>query len=81
MKVNPYRYYKECYKDHVVEYSIVYVDEKYVYLIACKYFDKPLYKYKDRNKWGTIEDWKKYTNRWVYSIEDITIGDVFLELL
>jgi len=78
MKVNPYRYYKECYKDNVVEYSIVYVDEKYVYLIACKYFDKPLIKYKENDKWwGTIKTLQLYSK----DIIELTKEDLFLELL
>jgi len=81
MKIKPNRYYKECYKDNVVEYFIIYVDEKYVYLIACKYKDDPLYKYNTKHKWGTIEAWLNRSNKYRYSIENITKEDIFLELL
>jgi len=85
MKIKPYitleakRYYKLYYNKN--DYDIVYATEnKWVCLIACKLYNESIIKCKIE-KWETIEAWLNRSNKYRYSIENITKEDVFLELL
>jgi len=78
MKINPNTYYKISYNDN---YNILYTNNEWIYKIAYKYKDKPLLKYDEKFKWGTINEWQEMIDKHSYNIEEISKEEVFLELL
>ena len=83
MKIKPNSYYKRYYNNYYSDhYSIWYTGNKYAYIIARKYTNDPLVKLAKKEVWWTIEEWNKFINRSNYNkMEEISKGDVFLELL
>ena len=79
MKLKPNKYYKIYYSKYEEIYSILYTDDTYIYNTAIKYSTGELHKFKKAKNWGTINDHNKLINK--FEIEEITKGDVFLELL
>jgi len=80
MKIKPNSYYKRYY-NNINSYDIFYTDTKHVYEIARKYTNDPLVKLAKKEVWWTIEEWNKFINIYNYKMEEISKGDVFLELL
>ena len=81
MKIEPNKYYKNYYSKYEDIYSILYTDDTYIYNTAIKYSTGVLHKFKKAKNWGTIKDHNKRINKFEIGIEEITKGDVFLELL
>ena len=85
-KIKARTYYKIYYTetesiigdDH---YIILYTGTKWVYIIAKKYYNKPLFKYDKKFKWDIIKHLQNSINIFNYKIEEISKEDVFLELL
>ena len=80
MNIKPNTYYKD-YFDDIKEYNIIYTGNNHVYVIARKYNNEPLYKYDHKVKLGNIKKWQNYITWYNSKIEEISEGDVFLELL
>lgn len=86
MNIEPNKYYKNYYSKYEDIYNILYTDDTYIYNTAIKYSTGVLHKFKKAKNWGTIKDHNKRINKSDYldklfEIEEITKGDVFLELL
>ena len=81
IKIKPRTYYKRYY--HEDDYDIHYTGNKYVYIIAFKYKNHLLIKHTKKEVWGTIKNFQDFVNISAYynKIEEISIEDVFLELL
>ena len=83
--IKPRRYYKRYYNEDKEWYNILYTGNKWVYVIAKKYYNKPLEKHDKRIIWWKIKTWQENIDRNKYSnlnnLEELSKGDVFLELL
>jgi len=83
MKVKSNRYYKRPYTDNgtVFLYDIIYTDNKWVYIIAEKTYNKPLIKLNKKVKYSSINEYQDYIANGLINIQEMTKEDVFLELL
>jgi len=80
MNIKPNTYYKRVYNTTTSDenFTIYYTDDENVYLIAGKFINRPLIKYKENDKWwGTIKTLQLYSK----DIIELTKEDLFLELL
>jgi len=91
MKIKPNTYYKIYYPPYTqkicnAKYAIYYTGYKWVYIIAKKYYNKPLVKIK-KIKWIAINYYQNYITPYkskndnTLKIEELSKEDVFLELL
>lgn len=75
------KYYDNYDKDRE-SYNIWYIDNEYAYIVATKYKNDVRAKNKHNTRWGSLKRLKGYLRDINYkNIEEITEGDVFLELL
>jgi len=80
MKIKPNTYYK-LYYNNINSYNVFYTDTKHVYEIAYNYNNNPLIKSNEKRSLGTIKSYQEYILRHNITVEEISKGDVFLELL
>jgi len=80
IKIKPYRYYKRYYTDSN-DYDIHYTDDTWCYRIAIKYRNRLLIKCNGNVYWEYITNWQYQINKHRYNVEEVSIEDVFLELL
>jgi len=79
MKIKHNTYYKVYYDND--RYSIWCIDNEYIYYIAEQFGTDPLIKYDKRIKYGSIKNWQEHVHRNNYKIEEMSKGDLFLEML
>ena len=80
MKIKSDTYYKIYYHEDN-GYYILYTGNKWVYIIAKKYYNKPLEKHDKKRKWFTINDYQDYIDTRNIKIEEVSKEDLFLEML
>ena len=78
MKIKSKKYYIRYYPTH---FTIWYTGTKWVYAIARKYNNEPLVKYKEKQKSNNIKRFQKLINSNEYKTKELSINDLFLELL